>query len=273
METAASSSGERATVKAPSAPSANIRAPEPAPRTPGTEGRGPTTLTTRITISTAETQYQLAHPLELRVEYSNIGEVEVTFPEPTKTWELMLRVKRGGIERSAPFGRLFHTVQGGIERTVTEDTESVTLHPGHSYSFTEDVGTRWPFLFDPGRSVVQVVDRAAGIESNSLSLQIVIAKESLPLLLDLAESTPPPRSPARSSSDDSFAVANREFAVRWIREFYPSLALQLPTADPAVEAKNQAAVRNARAYWAKHGGSAEVLAKLVELNRLGFDGS
>jgi hypothetical protein len=245
----------------PSAPSAE------ASTSPASSSQQTAPVTTRITISTPATQYQLGTSLELRVEYKNVGGQVLRITEPQKTWELLLRVKSQSDERSAPFGRLFHTDYNGIERTVVEDAKIVTLAPGSTHAFTEDIGKRWLSLFEPGRCVVSVKDRKLNLESNELSLEIVLARVSISSLLDvLAQSSSPP-DPHRSSSEDGITAQNREFAAEWVRRFYPELAVELPPPDPAAEARNQSSVRAARAFWQQNQEQPAVLKKIVELNR------
>jgi hypothetical protein len=269
---------EGAPIEAGPAASARAESTPPASSAPGASPASndarpkDRTMALRITISTPEKQYQLAHPIKLHVEYTNTASAPVTFREPPRTWEVAIVVMRPGsdaVERQAAFGKTFYTRQGGMERRSIEDADDVTLASGQSYGFTEDVGTRFPHLFEPGNWVIKVTDRSGAetIESNTLPLHIVIAKESLPRLLDLAEKSTGPSDPNSMSSEDVTAVTIREFAARFIAEIHPEFELQVPSPDAQTEAQNQAAVARARAWWDRHQDSPETLAKLVELNR------
>jgi hypothetical protein len=237
---------------------------EPAPAPPSPSAR---TDPIRITISTPETHYELGASIELRVRYVNAGDQVLRIVEPQKTWELLLRVATRGSERSAAFGRLFTTNYGGIERTVVQDAAHVTLVPGATYAFTEDIGQRWPSLFEPGPCVVSVMDRSAGIESNTLAIDVEVTPESISRMLDVLAQSPPPRDPHRTSSADGMAVRNQQFAAGWVRRFYPELTVEIPPGDSAAESRNRASVQAARAFWRQNWNQPAMRKQIVELNR------
>jgi hypothetical protein len=227
-----------------------------------------------IHISLAETQAQLGHPIALRVEFKNEGAVARTFREPARTWELALLVFGPEGPRAsapAPFGKIFLTNYDGKERRTVEDAAEISLGPGETHTFVEDVGTRWPHLFVPGMRQLQVIDRsdAGARESNIVSVQVLFAEASMPKLFELAERSTENRDPARQSSEDGLVVTTRQFAANWIARIQPGFQLDAAAFDPAAEARNRAAVAQARALWARQEGTPEMLAKVKEINRSG----
>lgn len=232
----------------------------------------------QITVSTPETQYQLAHPLPLKVTYTNQGHSAVTMREPERTWEVALVVSlpgSGTLEGQAAFGKLFYTNYQGVERRSIEDANDVTLAPGQSYSFSEDIGSRWPHLLGPGKRQLKVIDRTVepALESNAVEVHLLIAPESVPPLLHLAEHSKGSNDPNAVSSEDTAALANREFAVKWLAEIHPGFTLRIPSPDAATEARNLAEVTRLREWWQRSQDDLELLNRIIELNRTGLSRS
>jgi hypothetical protein len=195
-----------------------------------------------------------------------------TFREPARTWELALLVfgpEAAGASSPTPFGKIFLTRYDGKERRTVEDAAEISLGPGETYTFVEDVGTRWPHLFVPGMRQLQVIDRsdAGATESNVVSVQVLFAEASMPKLFDFAERSMGERDPARHSSEDGFVITTRQFAASWIARIQPGFQLDAAAPGPAAEARNRAAVAQARALWVRQEGTPEMLAKIEEINR------
>lgn len=225
-----------------------------------------------IHISLEAEQAQLGHPIPLRVEFKNEGSSAVTFLEPARTWELALQVGRpdGAPEgTAAPFGKIFYTNYNGLERRSVEDAAEVSLAPGETHYFLEDVGTRWPHLFGPGTHRLRVINRIdpGEIASNVVSVQVLLAEASVPKLFEFAERSLGEHSSTNQSSEDGMVVATRRFAAEWIAYLLPGFELDPTAAGPEAEAKNHATVAEARAAWARQQRNPEMFEKIKLVNR------
>lgn len=250
------------------APSAQELAPTVPPGQHAAPGPSTRTMAVSIHISLEETQFQCGHPIPLRVEFRNDGATATTFRQPERTWELALVVGAPGTE-PAPFGKTFVSNYGGVFRRSIEDADEITLAPGETYAFVEDVGTRWPHLFPPGARQLYLIDRrdSGEVVSNTVSAQILFAEEALPKLFELLErKLPDPHAPTKSS-EEALVVTIRQFAADWIGKLVPGFQLDVTPSDAAAEARYQSSLAEARSYWEQHRGSPSVLAKIQEINR------
>lgn len=196
-----------------------------------------------------------------------------TFREPARTWELALFVWGPEGPRSVgaatAFGKIFYSNYNGVERRGVEDAAEVSLAPGATHAFVEDVGMRWPHLFGPGVHNLQVINRtdAREIESNVISIHVRFTEASMPKLFDLAERSLGDYSPSNHSSEAAMVVSARRFAAEWIAYMQPGFQLDPNAAGPAAEEMNSAAVAEARALWAHHQGDPEVTERMDLVNR------
>jgi len=208
----------------------------------------------QITLPVHELYLGEAMPLE--VVYANRGDRPLSFREPARTWEVMLAVTGpGGEAEQVSFGRLFYTEQGDRSSVSIEPAQQIALAPGGEHRFHEDLWARWPELWQPGRTMLYVLDQsddAHTLQSNAISLEISFSAASVLPLLALARS-PDTRKGARI------------VAAEWLGRLHPlDPFITAPTGDEV--AANGRTLDAWEHWWTQSREQADVAATFAAIN-------
>lgn len=213
--------------------------------------------TRKIHIRTTKTTGALGGSLVLYVRYINDGNQAFTLRQPERLWETQLKIGRrtkGQVTpvTQVPFGRITHVTNAqDMERRIVEPAENITLAPGQVYEFSVDIGARWPELFAPGVTVLQVVDLGddvRGLTSNAVEVKMTFEASSFANMLAIVGSP--------SSSVDS-----RRFAQTWIDALHPGSGVRSTDTAPA----DPAQIQKALAWWNTHANDAAVKERIRTL--------
>lgn len=199
----------------------------------------------------------LGGPIPIIVRYINHTTGTVSFRDPTKTWEVKLMVgRRKGDPKVVPFGQIFFSKKGDLERRTIKKAAIISLEPNDVYEFKYDVGHRWPELFVPGVNVIRIKDLSDDAEtalSNEFEVRIVYDRSTFPMLLTIAAN--------KESTADSLRFAND-----WIGLVYPGFSIATENLTDIQRDENRRRTVEAGAWWDAHKTDPETLKRIEDLN-------
>jgi len=222
----------------------------------GQEATAVSTNSTQIEISASTQIHSLGGPLVLTIRHINRGATSVAFRDPAKTWEVQLRIRRPseGEAIQVPFGQIFQTEYGGVRRQVVEEAETITLAPGEEFIFDSDIGSRWPELFRPGDTLLQVMDLSDDHEQVSNEIRVTMSYDDATFSRLVA-----------LGADGGAPLSSRRFAHDWIHRVHP-LFERPPERDEGEPPLTSQAAAATLAWWQEHRNDPEIIARIDRLN-------
>ncbi len=217
-----------------------------------------------IKFTIPDTCYVIGDSIPLTITYINNSSGVIVFKQPEKVTEVGVSVTpKNKQPQGARFGRVIEKVVDEITtRRVVEKAEKITLKPGATYEFKEDIAARFPDILPPGNLIVQVFDKTSNeftILSNSIDVTINFTIESIPKLMNIIS----------GSGNESF---RRRWAVDWLRkfkaDFQPKIPLDDDTAEVKAEMESQVAreLEKFRDWWATAQYSEQIKLQVKKMN-------
>lgn len=210
----------------------------------------------------------MGEALPLQVTYTNRSEQPIVFRQPEKTWSVFLDVRtRDEPEgEELPLGKRFYReVEPGFVRITVEEADEITLEADQVYRFDDDLAARWPEIFIPGDYTFRIADRSDDADlafSNTLTLRVLFAQETVPTLLTMV-------------ADTAQTPFYRNWAASWLRQLKSDFEVQLPEEgemESAEEAAfNTLAVQRFTVWWTSAQRSTQVADAIARINAAHID--
>ncbi|MFW6254705.1 MAG: hypothetical protein ACOC41_07235 [Chitinivibrionales bacterium] len=213
----------------------------------------------KIILKSSKEVFSLGQPIELVVTYKNGGNSPVTLGDPAKTWEVMLTVNdlSDSLEHRLPFGKIFtETDEFGITSEFREPADDVIIEADEEYSFIPSTYAQHMNIFAPGLYILTVTDRTDDTVtkvSNDVNITIKAEQSSFHLLLSIC-------------TDEKQSIDNREFAVFWLRQYFPEFSYTVANPTSEQIALNQKAITGAKEWWDENRDSKEIEKRILFIN-------